>query len=394
MRSSPSTDAPTRISDTRTFGLALTIWGAVLLSIELPRLWWMWAILGTISSIWLKRNRMAPVARPHAQQTTAARQDRSPAAQQADELRSLNEAVVPVWSRHVGTARSHFSVAVDGLSSRFASMSARMRSAMECASGTQGVTFHAALAQTQGDLKNVLAELENALEVSTQQTHHISGIGTHVNRLKDMADKVGAIARQTNLLSLNAAIEAARAGESGRGFSVVAKEVRNLSEESASTASEIVGVIQTVSLAIHDAIQVQQALAGQNELVVARARANINEVVERVHTMGLESISSTDALIQEGQSVRSEIDDVLVSLQAQDRVSQILEHVINDMDRLSSQLHGQDPGGSLSDPSAWLEHLQRTYTTPEEKAAHENRPVSETGAADAKPAGNPVAVFF
>ncbi|WP_407669384.1 methyl-accepting chemotaxis protein [Paraglaciecola hydrolytica] len=78
------------------------------------------------------------------------------------------------------------------------------------------------------------------VQTSEQVMQELQSSGKNIN---NMVSSINAIAEQTNLLALNAAIEAARAGEAGRGFSVVADEVRNLASKAGSSASEINTVV-------------------------------------------------------------------------------------------------------------------------------------------------------
>ncbi|MEI2283772.1 methyl-accepting chemotaxis protein [Paenibacillus polysaccharolyticus] len=103
----------------------------------------------------------------------------------------------------------------------------------------------------------------------------IEELSKHSTDIVKMVDAISEISAQTNLLSLNAAIEAARAGEHGRGFQVVATEVRKLSEQSAQSAGEIVGLVSSIETGMRNAAHSMSVVSSE-----------VQEGIQLVHQAG------------------------------------------------------------------------------------------------------------
>lgn len=295
-------------------------------------------------------------------------------------LGALCVKVLPIWGGLTSTAANYFADAMATLMSRFGGMSERLRDTMQLTQDHGHQQLAQALAQAEERLASVIRDLRAALDSRERVMQELMSTADSVSRLDEMAAAVGAIARQTNLLSINAAIEAARAGETGRGFAVVAQEVRQLSLESARAGQDIGRVIQEVGVAFARSRANYRELSSQDAATTQQAGDAIQAVVERIRRVTSDVVRTSDGLLQQSQSIRSEIDEVLVAVQAQDRIGQMLGHVHANQQRLMDCLSAAD-AAEVPEPAAWLDQLRATYTTAEEAAVHDGRPIPLLAAA-------------
>jgi len=289
-----------------------------------------------------------------------------------DGLDSLCQKVLPIWSSQVEMARIHTEESIANLAQRFDALSKRLDVAVIASQNTVGGDNDTnggiveLLRDSQLELGAITKALGASLEEKQKLLRSIEDLSGFTEQLSKMAWEVSSIASQTNLLALNAAIQAARAGDSGRGFSVVADEVRKLSRSSGDVGKKITETIASVSEAIEDTLVISRKFARQDQETLGR------------FTRATDGLSESEELLRtENNAINHEISDVFVALQFQDRVSQILALVCDDLNKLEqhvTELKSEPaaPGSSHSvNVEQWLEELTKTYTMKEQLTAHE-----------------------
>lgn len=148
-----------------------------------------------------------------------------------------------------------------------------------------------ALSDLAGDLSQegqhamgcVVQEMEEVSGAVAQSSALVQELGKHSDQISSIVLVIKEISDQTNLLALNAAIEAARAGEQGRGFAVVADEVRKLAERTGNSTDEISAVINSIQQGVGNAVEGMHDVSSRVETGVGLVR-NASDSMHRIHT--------------------------------------------------------------------------------------------------------------
>lgn len=167
------------------------------------------------------------------------------------------------------------------------------------------------VADTVETINRLATEIAGAVEV-------INRVSSDSDNISQVLVEIKAIAEQTNLLALNAAIEAARAGEQGRGFAVVADEVRSLSQRTHKSTEEIEGMISRLQSGVKDAVS---AMTNSHEVTATTVRksSEVTEALDRI-AQGISTIVDMSHQIAQAAEEQS-----AVSKNVNDSVEQISE---------------------------------------------------------------------
>lgn len=288
---------------------------------------------------------------------------------------ALLDEAARTWSTHIGTAQSLMQSATTELLQGFAGILSELDAIAAPPAGDPSAVEldqrARLLQQCEDQLRGLLVDFQGFVKSHGEVMDSVRGLAGTSTELRDMAEDVGKLARQTNLLSINAAIEAARAGESGRGFAVVAAEVRRLSTESGTTGRRIGDQVASFSERMADAVNRAEQRAQHDAGVIRQSEQTIGSVVSQVDTAVNQLQQRAAELAERGDAVREQVRNLMIAFQFQDRVQQILDQVVTSMNRSFEQLRQSLAEGQPPDPAQWAALLSEGYTTQDQRALHD-----------------------
>ncbi len=245
------------------------------------------------------------------------------------------------------------SEAIEGLNDSIQSVASKANAAAEHSQEASAV------ARDGGrTLNEAIGQIKRIEESTLESTKVVTALGERSNEIGQIVDTISGISEQTNLLALNAAIEAARAGEHGRGFAVVADEVRKLAESSQEAAQRIAAIIAETRRDTESAVAGMQAgseevrVGAKNIVSMGESFKRIIEIVEDVSGQ-MQSISqSMGSMAASGQDIvghirtigassrtaAEEAETVSAATEEQSASVQEIANASNDLARMADEL--------------------------------------------------------
>lgn len=269
----------------------------------------------------------------------------------------------------VSRAQSIFNEAIGGLISSFHGINGQVQRqhslGLQIVSGVDGSSgvgaFEQFASKTSDTLRQFVDSVIENSRVAMSLVEMTERIAAQMREVRGRLGEIEGIAKQTNLLALNAAIEAARAGEAGRGFAVVADEVRDLSGRTNHFSQQIREALASMQAQIEASEKAIHHMAAQDMTFAITSKGDVEIAMSGIEAMNQRTGDSVAKLNQIAEEVESSVNQAIVSLQFQDMVTQLLSHVMRRLDVMEEVVSDEEQMavalGNTGDPEATMRTL-------------------------------------
>ena len=245
----------------------------------------------------------------------------------------------------LGRAQQIFSDAIGNLVASFNSMSEQARRQQELGveivrqnggGDAGGSDFERFAKQTSETLRTFVDSVIENSKLAMELVEMTERIANEMRQILGMLGEIEGISKQTNLLALNAAIEAARAGEAGRGFAVVADEVRDLSGRTSHFSQQIRALMKNMQNSIGDTEVAINKMAAQDMTFALQSKQDVEQAMNNVEVLNRQTSMVMIELNQISGAMEASVSQAIMSLQFQDMVTQLISHVSNRLGELKA----------------------------------------------------------
>jgi methyl-accepting chemotaxis protein len=207
-------------------------------------------------------------------------------------------------AQEVATSSASQSSSTSAMAASVEEVTVSISTVSASAGEAQSMASHAGEVATEGSaiIENTATEMGSIAESVTQASRVIQALGEESQQISSVVQVIKEVADQTNLLALNAAIEAARAGEQGRGFAVVADEVRKLAERTAQSTGDISGMIGKIQVSAKEAVGEMDHVVEQ----VGQGQELAKQANERIRAISGETSKVSDAVTEISNALKEQ----------------------------------------------------------------------------------------